>query len=77
MRIAIQWKNVYPENSLPFCMPMWSAMTFGRAVEIYGRYLESTGDEDKDALSSLLGFLEWNEPQEKDFAQDIRLISVK
>lgn len=54
---------------------MVSTLTFGRAVEIYQRYLNSIGDE-INAENSLLEFLGWEEPQEGDFALDVRMVLV-
>ncbi|MCD6248892.1 MAG: DUF4268 domain-containing protein [candidate division Zixibacteria bacterium] len=54
---------------------MVSTMTFDRAVEAYSAYLTRQGRED-DAAQSILGFLGWDEPDEDDFAQDVRLILV-
>jgi len=54
---------------------MISAMTFDRAVEVYTDFLKKTGITD-DARSSLLEFLEWDEPDEDRFAQDVRIVLV-
>ena len=52
---------------------MVSAMTFENAVEIFGRYLQEQGrKEDPHAL--ILEFLEWDEPDEDQFAQDVRIV---
>ena len=52
---------------------MVSAMTFERAVDIYGRYLKSCNDE-RDPRHVLLKFLNWDEPDEDSFGQDTRLV---
>lgn len=52
---------------------MVSTLTFDKAVEIYGRYLQKT-DESIDAEASLLQFLGWDEPDEDLFAQDVRIV---
>ena len=52
---------------------MVSTMTFERAVDVYRSHLQDMGRDD-DPESSLLEFLEWDEPDEKPFAQDIRVI---
>ena len=52
---------------------MVSTMTFDKAVEAYGDYLGRMGRDD-DPASSLLEFLEWDEPDEERFAQDVRVI---
>jgi len=61
---------------------MVSTLTFERAVEIYQGYLKSIkseGDTIKsgnEAKDNLLSFLEWKEPQEDEFALDVRSILV-
>ena len=52
---------------------MLSAMTFDKAVDIYSRYLESEGVV-AGAREGILEFLEWEEPNEEEFAQDSRII---
>lgn len=52
---------------------MISAMTFERAVQVYTEYLHKSGSE-LDARTSLLEFLEWEEPDEDHFAQDVRIV---
>ena len=52
---------------------MVSTMTFKRAVDIYRSHLHDMGRHD-DPESSLLEFLEWDEPDEERFAQDVRVI---
>lgn len=54
---------------------MVSTLTFSRAVEIYQKYL-ATVDSEENAESSLLEFLGWEEPQEDDFALDVRIVLV-
>ncbi len=54
---------------------MVSTLTFSRAVEIYQKYLVSIDSED-NAEGKLLEFLSWEEPQEDDFALDVRIILV-
>jgi len=54
---------------------MISAMTFERAIEVFTDFLKRTGSTD-DARSSLLEFLEWDEPDEDRFAQDVRMVLV-
>jgi RecB family endonuclease NucS len=54
---------------------MISAMSFSKAVEVYGRYLEenhSTGD----AENALLRFLNWDVANEDTFGQDVRVVLV-
>ena len=52
---------------------MVSTMTFDKALEIYRAHLQRRGRDD-DPESSLLEFFEWDEPDEKPFAQDVRMI---
>jgi len=52
---------------------MVSTMTFGRAVSVYDKFLRSLGRED-DAQESLLAFLDWDEPNEDEFAQQVRIV---
>ena len=52
---------------------MVSSMTFERAVEVYGRYLHKVKIED-DPRSGILDFLEWDEPDEEQFAQEVRIV---
>lgn len=54
---------------------MVSTLTFVRASEIYQKYLLSVGSE-ANAENALLDFLGWEEPQEDDFASDVRIILV-
>lgn len=54
---------------------MVSTLTFSRAVEIYQKYLNLIGSEGS-AENSLLEFLGWEEPQEDDFALDVRIVLV-
>ena len=54
---------------------MVSAMTFARAVEIYADFLQKI-ESDKDASASLLKFLKWEEPDEDQFAQEVRIVLV-
>jgi hypothetical protein len=54
---------------------MVSTLTFSRATEIYQKYLSSIGSEDV-AENMLLDFLSWEEPQEDNFALDVRIILV-
>ena len=60
---------------------MVSTMTFERAVDIYRSHLQEMGHNDDDPESnddkpesSLLEFLEWDEPAGERFAQDVRVI---
>ncbi len=52
---------------------MVSAMTFERAVEVYSEYLGRIGN-DLDPLSSIVEFLEWDEPDEDSFGRGVRIV---
>lgn len=52
---------------------MVSAMTFERAVDVFSAYLAANGEEG-DARDTLLEFLEWDEPDEEQFGQDVRIV---
>jgi hypothetical protein len=52
---------------------MLSTMTFDQAVKALSRYMQSN-DIEGDAEETLLSFLDWEEPDEDQFAQDIRII---
>ncbi len=52
---------------------MVSNMTFEQAIETYQSFLKSH-NIDKDARSELLKHLDWDEPEEDNFAQDVRII---
>jgi hypothetical protein len=54
---------------------MVSTLTAERAVEIFRRYLESRGRAE-DPQQTLLEFLEWEEFDEDQFAQDVRIVLV-
>jgi hypothetical protein len=54
---------------------MVSAMTFEKAVDVYSAYLQGIGDK-RDARASILEFLDWKEPDEDAFAQDVRIVLV-
>lgn len=54
---------------------MISAMTFERAIEVYSEYLKRIGNT-ADAQDSLLEFLDLQEPDPDNFAQDVRIVLV-
>lgn len=54
---------------------MVSTMTFEQAVEIYSKHLNKHGS-DLDARTSLLEFLDWQEPDEDSFGQDVKMVLV-
>lgn len=52
-----------------------STLTFKKTVEVYQKHL-SSNEVQEDAETNLLEFLGWGEPQEDDFATDVRIILV-
>jgi len=54
---------------------MISTMTFDKAIQVFNEYL-SKSNNDEDAEHNLLEFLEWDERDDENFAQDIRVILV-
>lgn len=54
---------------------MVSTMTFARAADVFQSFLDKSGEK-RDARSALLEFLDWDEPREDDFAQDVRIVLV-
>lgn len=55
---------------------MVSAMTFERAEQIHGEFLARMGEPAEHARERLLTFLGWEEPDEENFAPDVRVILV-
>jgi len=55
---------------------MVSTMTFRRAVEIHAEFLGSIGAKSEDAEQRMLDFLGLEEPDEENFAEDVRIILV-
>ena len=49
---------------------MVSPMTFDQAVDVFGRYLKG----EKDPRAELLEFLGWEEPDDGEFAQGVRIV---
>lgn len=54
---------------------MVARMTFEEAADVFQSFLEHLGDK-RDARSSLLEFLSWDEPHEDKLAQDVRIVLV-
>ena len=54
---------------------MVSAMTFDRAVDSYRELIEPK-EPDADPRQSILGFLNWAEPDEERFAREVRIVLV-
>lgn len=55
---------------------MISTMTFDQAADVYMRYLKQLGKEEQDVRATILDFLEWDEPDDDRFAQDVRIVLV-
>jgi hypothetical protein len=55
---------------------MVSTMTFRRAVEIHAEFLAQMGKKSEEAQERLLEFLGIEEPDEENFATDVRIILV-
>lgn len=55
---------------------MVSAMTFERAVTIHADFLRRMGQPPEEAETRLLRFLDWSEPDEENFAGDVRIVLV-
>jgi hypothetical protein len=54
---------------------MVSTMTFDKAIDVYGEYLKNN-NVDEDAENSLIEFLEWDERDDENFAQDVQIVLV-
>ncbi len=55
---------------------MVSAMTFERAEQIHAEFLTRIGQPASEARSRLLEFLNWEDPNEESFADDVRILLV-
>jgi len=53
---------------------MVSTMTFDQAVDGFDRYLHQINRHDADARAELLAFLEWDEPDHDQFAQEVKIV---
>ncbi len=53
---------------------MISTMTFDRAADVFGDYLKQLGKENRGARATILDFLGWAEPDDDQFAQDVRIV---
>lgn len=53
---------------------MVSTLTFDHAAGVFGRYLDRLGKSDQDPQGLILDFLGWDEPDEDQFAQDVRIV---
>jgi hypothetical protein len=54
---------------------MISAMRFDQVVSIHAEYLKKRNIK-KDAKSEILNFLDWTEPDEEQFGQDVQIVLV-
>jgi hypothetical protein len=52
---------------------MVSTMTFDKAADVFSQYLRKQ-DKDQDSKEAILNFLGWDEPNESEFAQDVRIV---
>jgi len=55
---------------------MVSAITFERAEQIHAEFLTQLGEPPENAKDRILAFLGWHEPDEENFAPDVRIILV-
>lgn len=55
---------------------MVANMTFDKAVKANSKYLKNRGVKDKNPEEEILKFLEWDEANEDEFANDVRIILV-
>jgi hypothetical protein len=55
---------------------MVAAMTCDRAVDIHAAFLQRMGQPPEEAKARLFKFLGWNEPDEENFAGDVRIVLV-
>lgn len=53
---------------------MVSTLTFDQSVDVYRKHLERIGKQDQDARRLLLDFLGWDEQDDDQFAQDVRIV---
>lgn len=55
---------------------MVSKMTFEKAVKTFHRYIEKNNIHIENPQEAILSFLEWEEVNEEEFANDVRIILV-
>ena len=53
---------------------MISTMTFDKAVEAFRKYLEDNEKNNIDPKIELLNFLDWDEPDDTKFGQDVKIV---
>lgn len=52
---------------------MISTLTFDKLVEVYEQHLRHNGS-DRDAIEVLLEFLDWSEPEDGQFGQEVKIV---
>lgn len=52
---------------------MVSTMTFAKVVSVHDQYLKTNGKEG-DSEAAILKFLGWDEPNQEEFARDVRIV---
>lgn len=55
---------------------MVSSLTFEKAAELHERFGRAISAPNADSRAALLTFLDWEEPDEERFAQDVRIVLV-
>lgn len=55
---------------------MISAMTFDKAVDAFKEYQKKLGKDNIDSQQELLEFLDWDEPDDTKFGQEVRIVLV-
>jgi len=53
---------------------MIARMTFAEAVDSHTQYLRRLGQSGEDAEAKLLSFLKWQEPEQEEFGDSVRII---
>lgn len=53
---------------------MIARMTFAEAVDAHAQYLRRLGEDGDDAEGRLLAFLNWEEPEQEEFGDSVRII---
>lgn len=53
---------------------MVSTITFDQAADVFSRYLTKLGKDDEDARGGILDLLGWDEPDDDQFAQNVRIV---
>jgi len=53
---------------------MVANMQFSQSVKVFAHYLSQIGDDETNAETELLSHLDWEEPDEDKFAQDVKIV---